>query len=393
MSSLPPTKTQIRAWNTAPLSDQGMEWARAAQAVNTEHGAVTHQLADSPGFWRGDAADAMRGKGDQVRGVLTEVADALESGAIASNQMAQVLDFAKIAAVDAISAAEKEKFIVAEDGSVSYSDDTIAWLYTQDGFKPPAIARLVLGSMARQHSDTIKAALRSAGDAAESARKALENAFDEIPIPDNLKLEGILNTYQVEADPEGLVEWPSGSDLTGMAATLGIVEPQKVTASEAEMLDRLSLGDKIRFYRIKSEAEDTAKEIFGGEQDDHTDAFRHAYWNALMTQEFGEDWTKEYTSKHEARGDNAAVREAMDLYNNEVGRTIALQNPDADSDELREKVRQAVDSGNTVIIDQNKNLNWTNQVQNGHTVNSAEFDQNPFFLPGSPVPDDKPSPK
>ncbi|WP_058855872.1 DUF6973 domain-containing protein [Nocardia jinanensis] len=161
------------------------------------------------------------------------------------------------------------------------------------------------------------------------------------------------------------------------------------------MLDDLSIGDKIRFYRIMTEAEDIALGVYEGdtEQDDHTDAFRHAYWNALLTQEFGADWPTEYGSKHEGRPDNAAVREAMDLHNNEIGRTIALQNPDADPEELQQLVKDAVARGDTVVIDQGHELSFSDDVKVGDTVDSDVFNENPRFLPGSPLPDDKPSPK
>ncbi len=161
------------------------------------------------------------------------------------------------------------------------------------------------------------------------------------------------------------------------------------------MLDRLSMGDKIRFHRMMVEAEDTAKDMYPGDvdQDDQTDAFRHVYWNALMTQEFGPEWTQEYASKHEGRPDNAAVREAMDLHSNEIGRNIALRNPDASPEELRELAGQAVEKGDGVVINQDRTLSWSNQVPIGQTVDSAVLDANATFLPGSPVSDNKPSPK
>ncbi|MEV2224025.1 hypothetical protein AB0E01_29675 [Nocardia vinacea] len=38
-----------------------------------------------------------------------------------------------------------------------------------------------------------------------------------------------------------------------------------------------------------------------------------------MTQKFGEDWTESYTTSHEKIGGKPPHREAMDLYNNELG--------------------------------------------------------------------------
>jgi hypothetical protein len=50
------------------------------------------------------------------------------------------------------------------------------------------------------------------------------------------------------------------------------------------------------------------------------------------------------------------VREAMDLYNNEVGRQIAQAHPDARGDQLQTLVQQAVRDGRMVVIDDNGRL-------------------------------------
>ncbi|MGW1739040.1 WXG100 family type VII secretion target [Nocardia sp. NPDC001965] len=393
MSSLPPTKTQIRQWDTASLGQQGQEWTQAAQTTLTEHGAVSRQLADSPGFWRGDAADAMRVKGEETRTSLSSVVTALEQAGTVATQAGPSLLAAKTTAVNAIDTAEKERFVVGEQGDVGYTKELLAWVQAELGTMSWQIAHSVLYKQAQKHEDVIKPALRAAADAAETVRNALDKAFENVKLPPGWELEAIVTEYQAQADPGGMVTWPEEGLLGLIAGPTG--KAKEVTAAEAEMLDNLSMGDKIRFYRIMTEAEDTANGMFEGdlEQDDQTDAFRHAYWNALMTREFGEDWTKEYTFKHEGRPDNASVREAMDLYNNEIGRTIALQNPDASPEELQDLVKEAVGRGDTVVINQERQLSWSDDVPIGQTVDSSDLDSRPKFLPGSPVPDDSPSPK
>ena len=82
----------------------------------------------------------------------------------------------------------------------------------------------------------------------------------------------------------------------------------------------------------------------------------------MLTKQFGEDWTKRFTTAHEALPGNPATREAMDLYNNQVGRTIAVENPSADENQLSNLVKQAIDDGKMIVIDQLSNLNWSNKV-------------------------------
>ncbi|MGH4016921.1 MAG: DUF6973 domain-containing protein [Pseudonocardiaceae bacterium] len=57
----------------------------------------------------------------------------------------------------------------------------------------------------------------------------------------------------------------------------------------------------------------------------------------------------------------------MDLHNNEVGRRIALENPDAGEEELRELVGQAVRDGEMVVVGTDERLDHSDQVDLGDT--------------------------
>ena len=100
--------------------------------------------------------------------------------------------------------------------------------------------------------------------------------------------------------------------------------------------------------------------------DGHNDAFRHAFWNARLTSEFGSEWTAQFATAHEARPGNPGMREAMDLYNNEVGRRIAIDNSRATTAQLADLVQQAVRNGDLVVVDQGGRLAWSNSVAVGH---------------------------
>ena len=59
--------------------------------------------------------------------------------------------------------------------------------------------------------------------------------------------------------------------------------------------------------------------------DGAADAARHAYWSCLMTQNLGADFAKGLADAHEEVNDgqpNPCVSKLMDLYNNQVGRTL-----------------------------------------------------------------------
>jgi hypothetical protein len=112
------------------------------------------------------------------------------------------------------------------------------------------------------------------------------------------------------------------------------------------------------FNDIKQRAEDAAKARFtgNGREDGHEDAFRHAYWNALMAQRYGEQWADDFATAHERNPTSHPVPVAMDLHNNEVGRQIALNNPGDSPEELATLVENAVREGKMVVVDQNDTL-------------------------------------
>lgn len=219
------------------------------------------------------------------------------------------------------------------------------------------------------------------------------------------ELDRILHDYQIQEDPRGTVIWSPGG-IAGLFSS----DKRELTATEADLMDSLSLFGLKDMRDIKGKAESVALERYPkpedlrsgfpqnpevrssfdtwAQNDGHTDAFRHAYWNALMTKRFGEDFATRFASAHEGSGDNPADREAMDLYNNEVGRRIASQNPDASEEELADLVQRAIGNGEMVVIDRSGELAWSNEVAYGQ---HGEANDGP--LPGGkPVPEAAGSP-
>ncbi|MFD3505865.1 DUF6973 domain-containing protein [Nocardia sp. NPDC058666] len=374
------------------MTEQAAEWGRAEETVTTEYGIINRQLADSPGFWRGTAGDAMRVKSEEAKTSLSKVVEAFGQAVTSTSTIVHRLGFAKAAAVNAIQNAENERYTVAEDGSVSYATEVVAWLAGgQD--KSLEVAKAALDQGQRLHQSAIKSALQAAGDAAASAGEAIIKAFADVPIPPNAELENILNSYQVNKDQQGMTTWPSADAVKWMNRLNpgGDIAAKEVTVSEAEMLSKLSMWEQYRVYQISEQASTLAEQYFPNEdknyQDNHADAFRHAYWNALLTEEFGEEWTREYTTKHEGREDNRSTREAMDLYNNELGRRVATENPGGT---MSQKIIEAFNNGDGIVIDKDGNLARPKEVRLGEAANSAVVD-NAAVLPGSLIPNNNPS--
>jgi hypothetical protein len=188
----------------------------------------------------------------------------------------------------------------------------------------------------------------------------------------------ILGQYQVDDDTTE--EW---TPKVAGAIPIPFAESRVLTSTEGRLLDSLSYSrglvglSEFRSIAQAASAEAIAQFPNPGtipsyvptdrisewkNNDGHRDAFRHCYWNAWLAGEFGQEWTEQFTTAHEALPGNTAAREAMDLYNNSVGRSIMRNNPGADAEELAALVRDAVDEGRLIVVNRSGNLAWSNTV-------------------------------
>lgn len=134
----------------------------------------------------------------------------------------------------------------------------------------------------------------------------------------------------------------------------------RITQREAQLLDELDIFQRLQANNIKngalSRAERFLTDLGLPSNEIHNgigDAFRHAYWSALMTRAFGEEWTRNFTTAHEMNPENDPTKfkeEFMDLHNNALGIRIARENPNASPDQLAQLIAQALKKGEGVYI-------------------------------------------
>ena len=121
-----------------------------------------------------------------------------------------------------------------------------------------------------------------------------------------------------------MIEW----ELSGWErwaaekAGVDIPDPRSLTATEGELLDGLGPFEMMAFQDTTDLATRETASRYGDENgqdphpgqaafnDDHADAFRHAYLNALHTREFGPNWTTDFWTAHERVPGNQPAREA-----------------------------------------------------------------------------------
>jgi hypothetical protein len=206
----------------------------------------------------------------------------------------------------------------------------------------------------------------------------------QLPGQDRPPLGRVLEDYQVADDTTA--DWSPRA--------LGIIpvpfqESRELTSTEGRLLDRLSLDRGLlglnEFRSIRDEAFTvSAERVAGGAEDGHQDALRHAFWSARLTQAFGANWAEQFTTAHEALPGNPSVREAMDLYNNEVGRRIATENPNATPEQLADRLETALANGEMLVVDAQGSLAWSDRVAEGAT---GAADLAPPLPGRMPVPD------
>lgn len=101
-----------------------------------------------------------------------------------------------------------------------------------------------------------------------------------------------------------------GVTITKAEAALAAAYPAQ--ASIAYDDSRIALTEAQRLYQSST--------LYLG----NGDAFRHTYWNALMTLDVGYDLAKAFADAHESETADG-VDKTMDLNNNNIGRNLASQ--------------------------------------------------------------------
>ena len=79
-------------------------------------------------------------------------------------------------------------------------------------------------------------------------------------------------------------------------------------------------------------------------------AYRHAMWNAIMTDKMGAEKAKKFADAHEQIPKNPIDHKEMDLHNNELGRRIAIEYAGQGYDVFSQKIQEAISNGEAKVI-------------------------------------------
>ncbi|MFC6093685.1 DUF6973 domain-containing protein [Saccharothrix lopnurensis] len=359
------TWSEVRQWQPDAIGQVGDHLSAQKRQVI---GLQDELDGAKPVGWTGKASEAAADDLLVRRQELEELAARLSAAG-------KVVDDSEQSARDLIRSVEATEQFAAQNG-YRIENGTVVKTSDVGGFLDSAIIQVeVQGILARaaeidmELNSVLKRILSNGiGDAGATTLAAAATAGED-RVVDERRHRELLEKYQVKTD--GTTIWPSG--LTGWLAERRGIKKERVTQAEAEMLDDLQMRKGLlglkEFGDIRQDALHVAEGKFDGKggTDGHADAFRHAYWNALMTQRYGEEWAREFATAHERNPSSHHIPVGMDLHNNEVGRSIAQANPDASPEQLANLVEQAVEDGKMVVIDKNDTLVPSNEVPPGET--------------------------
>ena len=113
-------------------------------------------------------------------------------------------------------------------------------------------------------------------------------------------------------------------------------------------------SNAIKGYKAREKAIEYEKKYYpktAGIDSTEANAFRHAMWNAIMTDKMGYKNAKKFADAHEKPYLESAPRECkMDLHNNELGRQIALLYAGQGYDVFAIKIQEAIKNGQADVI-------------------------------------------
>ncbi|MFC8044284.1 DUF6973 domain-containing protein [Nocardia sp. NPDC057353] len=396
------TVTKVLGWNVSAGERLPTELDSLANTIETDVEAASRDVQNSRDYFDGEAGDALRTRFDAERRNALATVDAITSMTAPVREVADIFRSAKTTIVDTVREIEASEYqlFYTEDGQVLSRKSVLEWMTGN------LLTGLTQSLSVERTRGALQAALQGAlndiwkADLTYNAElnkvlEGLPEAVREalIPVPSDPELARILREYQVDASDETVV-FPSGTLLDTIRLYAPDFQPKAMTQEEAAALAILAAQppdgplNLKTFYAIQDEAQVVAETAYPelsetatkvALSDGHADAFRHTYWNARMTQEFGPEWTNTFASAHEKIGSNPAAREAMDLYNNQLGREIGTQNIDATPEELRQKVLDAIHDNRAVVLQSvpdGKQIAFSNSVEPGQTAT----------LPGADLP-------
>lgn len=162
----------------------------------------------------------------------------------------------------------------------------------------------------------------------------------------------------IRSDPNGCFSLAIACGVIFVAAVVCAAVADAViddsNANEAEK--KLIYQDPAAAYKVNEArkiTEEYIEKYYGMEYDidgTQVNAFRYAMWNAIMTDSIGAEKAAKFANAHEQTPNNPIEHKQMDLHNNELGRSIAIQYEGQGYDVFAQKIIEAINNGDAEVL-------------------------------------------
>lgn len=150
------------------------------------------------------------------------------------------------------------------------------------------------------------------------------------------------------------------SSSSNEMVTLSYYSPTDLNPLEQALYDQNPWKGLQALWEGNKAVNEAQERYNGSLHNDNGDAFRHAYWNAMMVKHIDYSWAYDWATAHEEGAEGQpAIEGKMDLYNNMMGRLIGNANKSKSDEEIADIIQEAVRNGEMKII-ANGNLVPTN---------------------------------
>ncbi|MBJ8030946.1 hypothetical protein [Bacillus cereus group sp. N21] len=149
-------------------------------------------------------------------------------------------------------------------------------------------------------------------------------------------------------------------ELDSGISTSGVYDDWKNLTPAEESLAKQNPWVAAKVKTCRDIAWDITGSRYGQGHNDWRDAFRHGLWNAVMVRDVGPNWAKKWADAHETRSGQPALEKEMDLFNNDVGRTLSKYDSSDNNTTIANNVKKYIDNRKFKrFSNDKKRLVWT----------------------------------
>lgn len=167
-------------------------------------------------------------------------------------------------------------------------------------------------------------------------------ALEQSGITDSIEQEEFVKLFLIDiVVNQSSIE----SDFSYTSSYYGV----NLNTAEKKLVAKHPVEATQNYQSAKIAKEKTIEKYKKNGYQDASDAFRHAMWNAELTTRIGAGRAKVWTDAHE-QGVTDKLDKSMDMFNNNLGRTIGVNYKKGETRKIADAVHKAIKQGKGRMI-------------------------------------------